>query len=150
MPSTLSKTDQNFVEFARCLYKAKLVVQELEEFSKSIAPSLCLATIEQQDVPANDVLKHINKYLDESFEKLHYMCRVLLVVLEKLESNHPVKKERITSFRYEVMNEWRKTLAIKESLILFIHRTEQDEPEEEQEGDTSESSIEPSSISSST
>jgi hypothetical protein len=109
---TLSKGDQNFIEFTRCLYKAKLVVQELEEFSNIV----------ESHTETHEFIKQINQYLDESFRKFYHMCRVLLVILQKLESNHPVKRERIESYRYEVLQEWKKTIIIKQNLIYFLQR----------------------------
>lgn len=123
--SNLTKSDRNCIEFTRCLYKAKLVVQELEEFSQTVGPTLCLSPCEKRNqydprISTDEFTKNVYQYLDDSFRKFNHMCRVLLVVLKKLESNHPIKKERIDSFRQEVLNEWKKALRIKQNLLSFV------------------------------
>lgn len=123
--SKLSKSDRNCVEFTRCLYKAKSVVQELEAFSQIIGPSMCSSPPlshekKQAHYDVDECNRHAYQYMDESFKKFKHMCRVLLIVLAKLESNHPVKKERIDSFRQEVIDEWNKATRIKHNLLSFI------------------------------
>lgn len=126
--SKSSKSDQNFIEFTRCLYKAKIIVQELEQFSRTIGPSLYISSF-KEEISTNEIIKSINQYLNQSFQKFNQMCKVLLLVLEKLESDYPKTKERILSYRADLLNEWEKALLIKENLILFIHQTEQEEEE---------------------
>jgi hypothetical protein len=120
--STLSKSDQNLIEFTRCLYKAKSVVQELQIFSTTVGPTLYLPNSIKHEIQinANDFTRHIKIYLDESIHKFNQLCKVLLVVLSTLESNQSVKRERIDSFRQELVDEWRKATNIKQDLLKLI------------------------------
>jgi hypothetical protein len=97
----------------------------LEDFSRTVGPTLCLPPLtksKQYDprISTEDFKQHVYQYLDESYQKLNHMCRVLLIVLKKLESNYPVKRERIDSFREEVLNEWDKATKIKENLQSYV------------------------------
>ncbi|KAI8363931.1 hypothetical protein BD560DRAFT_437007 [Blakeslea trispora] len=119
--SSLSNHDRNFVEFTRCLYKVKLVVHELEVFSHTVQSSI------QYNYEGNghDLVRQVQLYLEESFKKFNHMCHVLLVVLSKLE-HQTVKKERIDSFRQEVMNEWRKAILVRQDLVQLVQRKHKD------------------------
>lgn len=163
MSSTLSNSDRSFIEFTRCLYKAKSVVQELQEFSKTVGPTLCLSPFAQKQrydprISTDEFIKHVNQYLEESFRKFNNMCRVLLIVLQKLETNQPVRRERIDSFRQEVINEWKKANKVRQDLLLLVQDSYQvsklpspqsnessSDYEEDEEEPGSETSIEPSS-----
>ncbi|CEP17148.1 hypothetical protein [Parasitella parasitica] len=160
MSSTLSNSDRSFIEFTRCLYKAKTVVLELQEFSRTVGPTLCLPPFAQKQT-TDEFLKHVNHYLGDSFRKFSNMCRVLLIVLAKLELNQPVRRERIDSFRQEVLNEWKKADKVRQDLLLLVQDTYQvsklpspqsnesisdcGEEDEEDEEPGSETSIEPTS-----
>ncbi|KAI8977513.1 hypothetical protein BDF20DRAFT_988452 [Mycotypha africana] len=63
--TTLSTSDRNFIEFTRCLYKAKSILNELENLK---------------------------------------------------EGSTTVKKERIASFKQEVLNEWTRAIRLKQGL----------------------------------
>ncbi|KAG2207675.1 hypothetical protein INT47_011795 [Mucor saturninus] len=112
--STLSSSDRSFIEFTRCLYKVKSVVQELQAFEKSVGPT---PFGKEQN---HDFIQHVNLYLEESFQKFNHMCKVLLIVLTKLESNHPVRRERIDSFRQEIIYEWRKAITVRQDLVILL------------------------------
>jgi hypothetical protein len=163
MSSILSNNDRSFIEFTRCLYKAKSVVQELQEFSKTVGPTLCLSPFAQKQrydprISTNEFIMHVNQYLERSFQKFNNMCRVLLIVLQKLETNQPVRRERIDSFRQEVINEWKKANKVRQDLILLVQDSyevsklpspQSNESssihEEDDEEPDSETSLEPSS-----
>ncbi|KAL9537664.1 hypothetical protein MBANPS3_011570 [Mucor bainieri] len=138
MSSTLSNSDRSFIEFTRCLYKAKSVVQELQEFSKTVGPTLCLSPFAQ---------------------KQSYDPRISTDEFIK----HPVRRERIDSFRQEVLNEWKKADKVRQDLLLLVQDSyqvsklpspqsipsssdydEEDDDEEEDEPG-SETSLEPTS-----
>ncbi|KAI8054937.1 uncharacterized protein B0P05DRAFT_560822 [Gilbertella persicaria] len=116
--STLSNSDRSFIEFTRCLYKIKSIVQELEVFSHTVRSSLDY----QQETNTQEFIRYVQQYLENSFKKFNHMCRILLYVLSKLESNQTVKRERIDSFRQEVTNEWRKANFVRQDLVLLVHR----------------------------
>jgi hypothetical protein len=123
--STLSNNDRSFIEFTRCLYKAKSVVKELEEFSKTVGPTFYLTPLSQERqydprITIDEFIKHVQQYLEESFRKFNHMCRVLLLVLSKLEASQPVRKERIDSFRQELIAEWRKATIVRQNLITLV------------------------------
>ncbi|CEI93590.1 hypothetical protein RMCBS344292_07822 [Rhizopus microsporus] len=48
------------------------------------------------------------------------MCKILLLVLSRLESGQTVRRERIDSFRQELVEEWRKASIIKQDLLKLI------------------------------
>ncbi|KAL9550589.1 hypothetical protein PS6_005449 [Mucor atramentarius] len=161
MSSTLSNSDRSFIEFTRCLYKAKSVVQELQEFSK---------TKQSYDprISTDEFIKHVHQYLEDSFRKFNNMCRVLLIVLSKLESNQPVRRERIVSFRQEVLNEWKKADKVRQDLLLSVQDSyqvsklpspqsipsssdyDEENDEDDDEEPDSETSLEPTSSEDST
>ncbi|KAI8080367.1 hypothetical protein BDF21DRAFT_418889 [Thamnidium elegans] len=115
-PSTLSNSDRNFIEFTRCLHKLKSVVKELQVFELTIKPSFAKVD--------HDYFQQVNSYLLNSFQKLNHLCKVLLIVLTKLESNHPVRQERIHSYRQELIIEWRKAIKVRQELVIFMGKTE--------------------------
>jgi hypothetical protein len=121
--STLSNSDRSFIEFTRCLYKTKSIVQELQQFNKTVEPTLML----QHYNEGEQDIEFIQQYLEESFRKFNHMCKILLVVLTKLESNQPVKRERIDSFRQEVVLEWRKVIIMRRDLLLLIQQKKKDQ-----------------------
>ncbi|KAI8992679.1 hypothetical protein BDB01DRAFT_779270 [Pilobolus umbonatus] len=127
MTSTLSSNDRTFMEFARCLYKAKSVVLELEAFSQTVGPILCLSRYDQEQqydprISPQEFIKRVNEYLNVSFRRFNHMCKILLIVLKKLEFNQSIARERIDSFREEVINEWKKANVIKLNLMLIIKK----------------------------
>ncbi|KAI9271045.1 hypothetical protein EDC94DRAFT_690934 [Helicostylum pulchrum] len=130
--STLSNSDRNFIEFTRCLYTLKSVVKELQVFETTVKP------------PAfdPDYFAQVNSYLFTSFQKLNHLCKVLLVVLTKLESNHPVRQERINSYRQELIVEWRKAIKVRQELVIFIGKNNQF-PVISDGGDSSDTTIDP-------
>ncbi|KAL7310751.1 hypothetical protein PS15m_010213 [Mucor circinelloides] len=173
MSSTLSNSDRSFIEFTRCLYKAKSVVQELQEFSKTVGPTLCLSPFAQKQsydprISTDEFIKHVHQYLEDSFRKFNNMCRVLLIVLSKLESNQPVRRERIVSFRQEVLNEWKKADKVRQDLLLSVQDSyqvsklpspqsipsssdyDEENDEDDDEEPDSETSLEPTSSEDST
>lgn len=116
--STLSNSDRNFIEFTRCLYKAKSVVQELQTFSTAVGPTLSNSSGQfEYEV---DFTSRVKQYLDDSFCKFNHMCKILLLVLSRLESGQTVRRERIDSFRQELVEEWRKASIIKQDLLKLI------------------------------
>lgn len=110
-PSTLSHSDRNFIEFTRCLHKLKSVVKELQVFERTVKPANAVDP---------DYFQQVNSYLLTSFQKLNHLCKVLLIVLTKLESNHPVRQERINSYRQELIVEWRSAIKVRQELVIFI------------------------------
>lgn len=173
MSSTLSNSDRSFIEFTRCLYKAKSVVQELQEFSKTVGPTLCLSPFAQKQscdprISTDEFIKHVYQYLEDSFRKFNNMCRVLLIVLTKLESSQPLRRERIDSFRQEVLNEWNKADKVRQDLLLLVQGSyqvsklpspqsipsssdyDEEDDDEEEEEPGSETSLEPTSSKNST
>ncbi|CAO3655127.1 unnamed protein product [Mucor hiemalis] len=118
--SILSNNDRNFIEFTRCLYKAKSVVQELQAFSNTVKPTLSPYQGNSSRKATDEFIQHVNQYLEGSFRKFNHMCKILLVVLTKLESNQPVRRERIESFRQEVVLEWRKAIYVRRELLSLL------------------------------
>lgn len=118
--SILSNNDRNFIEFTRCLYKAKSVVQELQAFSNTVKPTLSPYQGNSSRKATDEFIQHVNQYLEGSFRKFNHMCKILLVVLTKLESNQPVRRERIESFRQEVILEWRKVICVRRELLYLL------------------------------
>ncbi|KAI9340352.1 hypothetical protein BD770DRAFT_399683 [Pilaira anomala] len=118
--STLSNSDRNLIEFTRCLYKLKSVVNELQVFEKAVKPSFAKGDY--------DYFQQVNLYLEQSFQKFNHLCKVLLIVLTKLESNHPVRQERINSYRQELIIEWKKAIKVRQELVIFIEKSESQFP----------------------
>ncbi|KAI8384624.1 uncharacterized protein BYT42DRAFT_612309 [Radiomyces spectabilis] len=128
--STLHNTDRAFIEFTRCLHQAKNIVKELQAFSASVCPSLCLNPCLDPNVPRKPdarlgnaaYIQHINDYLNDTFRKFSRLCKILLMVLEKMGTNPCVRKERIDSFRSEVHEEWRLAIDVRKHLLNFIQQ----------------------------
>ena len=97
MSSSLSNSDRNFIEFTRCLYKVKSVVQELEVFSHTVQSSVHY----HYEGNAHELVHQVQQYLENSFKKFNHLCHILLAVLSKLE-HQTVKKERIEIGRAHV------------------------------------------------
>ena len=119
--STLSNSDRSFIEFTRCLHKAKSVVLELQAFSKTVKP-----TLSPYKSNPDEFTVYVNQHLEKSFRKFNHMCKILLVVLTKLESNQPVRRERIDSFRQEVILEWRKATTVRRDLLVLLQKKDQE------------------------
>ncbi|KAI9250779.1 hypothetical protein BY458DRAFT_493776 [Sporodiniella umbellata] len=119
--SRLSKSDQSFIEFTRCLYKAKSIMLELQTFSKTVGPSL----YRENKINPEDFVHYVRLYLDGSIRKFNQLCKVLLAVLSRLESNQAVRKERIHSFRQEVLDEWKKASGLKQDLYKLTAKQKQ-------------------------
>lgn len=94
--------DKSFIEFCRCLYQAKAIVRELERRSIFIIQ-------DQQE------FQQVNLY----YLKFTRLCKILLIILSQFGSSGKIKKERIDSFRLEVLQEYRMATHIKQKLHLF-------------------------------
>jgi hypothetical protein len=123
MTSTLSTSDRCLIDFTRCLYKAKAIVNELDTFSMKVMPTL---TIDQKQPFYNinrlDFASQVDTYLGESFNRFHQMCNALLIVLKNLESKEPMRRESILSFYDELLKEWNRAEAIKYALTKAIRQ----------------------------
>jgi hypothetical protein len=126
MPSTLSISDRSFIDFTRCLYGAKTIVKELQVFGDTVSSTLYLPAYSHHQrydlhISVDEFIDHVNQYLDESIHKFSDMCKIMLVLLAKLEKTRPLKRECIDSFRDELMLEWKKAELIKHDLVGLIH-----------------------------
>ncbi|CAO3594345.1 unnamed protein product [Absidia cylindrospora] len=126
--SSLSAVDTRFVEFTRCLYQAKTIVQDLSSFHASILPTLSLSTYHDPAHSPNEgigsaaFLQHIKQYLEEKFTKFTKLCKILMMILSRLEQNVQVKLERVQSFRNEILEEWRVANDIKRQIQTYLHQ----------------------------
>ncbi|CAM0135872.1 unnamed protein product [Umbelopsis sp. WA50703] len=128
-PMLSAGNDQAFIEFSRCLYQAKAIVKELQEFSANVSPSLRMSMLRQNNLTdgqdnqkeaAEQFLSSIRHYLETTFEKFARLCKVLMFVLSKMEASGNVRLERITSFRRDVTDAWRVANDIKARLSSLI------------------------------
>ncbi|KAI8381340.1 uncharacterized protein BYT42DRAFT_301840 [Radiomyces spectabilis] len=126
--SNLSTDERSFVDFTRCLYRAKAVVNDLRTFSAAVCPAPHIAyhhdplhphshyhnMIHQQYaegrfsnslISSDQFLRHINQYMSENYHKFTQMCKFLLLVLRKLESTSPLRQICIDSFRKDIYDE---------------------------------------------
>ncbi|KAI8878720.1 hypothetical protein K501DRAFT_336572 [Backusella circina FSU 941] len=130
MTSTLSSSDRSLIDFTRCLYKAKAIVNELETFSMKVMPALIIdqkqyiyhniANYNNSNSNRLDFISQVETYLGESFNRFHQMCNALLIVLKKLESREPLRRESIFSFHDELLKEWNRAESIKNELTKMI------------------------------
>ncbi|ORZ24314.1 hypothetical protein BCR42DRAFT_402667 [Absidia repens] len=126
--SILSVVEVRFIELTRCLYQAKAIVQDLSSFHASILPTLSLSTyhcpthLSNEGIGSAPFLQHIKQYLDEKFKKFTKLCRILMMILSRLEQNVQVKPERVQSFRNEIMEEWRVANDIKQQIQTYLHQ----------------------------
>ncbi|SAM07431.1 hypothetical protein [Absidia glauca] len=126
--SNLSAIDSQFIELTRCLYQAKTIVQDLTSFHFSILPMLSLSKLHDTTTPPQSGVgsaafhQHIKQYLDDNFTKFTKMCKVLMMILSRLEQNQQVRQERILSFRNEIMEEWRVASDIKRRIHAYLQQ----------------------------
>ncbi|KAI8145424.1 hypothetical protein BJV82DRAFT_666680 [Fennellomyces sp. T-0311] len=129
--SSMSATDRAFIDFTRCLYQTKAIVKGLQQFSNSICPALRLSpfnghsassSLHDPRLSSEEFVRHVNQYLDTTFQKISRLCKVLLLILERMEGNAEVKRERIDSFRTEVWEQMRLATFTKEMLISYIQQ----------------------------
>ena len=128
----LSGSDRTFIDFTRCLYQTKSIVKGLQQFSNSICPALRLSPFNGQSASSSlrdprlsseEFVRHVNQYLDSTFQKISRLCKMLLLILVRIEqSNAEVKRERIDSFRTEVWEQMRLATYTKETLIRYIQQ----------------------------
>ncbi|KAI9493553.1 hypothetical protein BDB00DRAFT_822481 [Zychaea mexicana] len=127
----LSATDRTFIDFTRCLYQTKAIVKGLQQFSNSICPALRLSpfnghsassSLHDPRLSSEDFVRHVNQYLDNTFQKVSRLCKMLLLILERIERSGEVKRERIDSFRTEVWEQMRIATYTKETLIRYIQQ----------------------------
>ncbi|KAL0094526.1 hypothetical protein F4703DRAFT_1819323 [Phycomyces blakesleeanus] len=129
--TSLTTSDRSFVEFIRCLSKAKGLVHDLQLFNQLVCPVLDSATLPttlgSSSIPfqiepssRRHLIQHINSYLNSTFTRFSHLCKALLIILTKIEANHPVRKERIDSFRQDVHDQWQTATKIRTSLLLYI------------------------------
>ncbi|KAI9013793.1 hypothetical protein CLU79DRAFT_768754 [Phycomyces nitens] len=119
--TSLTSTDRSFVEFIRCLSKAKGLVHELQLFNQLVCPVLDPSIPFQIELSSRShLIQHIQSYLTTTFTRFTQLCKALLVILSKIEANHPVRKERIDSFRQDIHDQWQTATRIKSSLLLYI------------------------------
>ncbi|KAI8343017.1 hypothetical protein BC941DRAFT_447857 [Chlamydoabsidia padenii] len=140
MRSNLSTIDSKFVELTRCLYQAKSIVQDLSSFYTTVLPMLSLSThndptlsptspqrhsyfsSQQHGFGSMAFHQHIKQYLDDNFGKFTKLCKILMMILARLEQNAQVKPERVQSFRNEIMDEWRVASDIKQRIHTYLHQ----------------------------
>ncbi|ORZ04951.1 Mpp10 protein-domain-containing protein [Absidia repens] len=126
--SNISAVDSKFIELTRCLYQAKTIVQDLTSFHASVLPTLSLSTYHdpthspQQRIGSVAFLQHIKQYLDDNFTKFTKLCKILMMILSRLEQNAQVKQERVQSFRNEIMEEWRIASDIKRRIQTYLQQ----------------------------
>ncbi|KAI9264783.1 hypothetical protein BY458DRAFT_513540 [Sporodiniella umbellata] len=129
-PRNISANDKAFIDLCRCLYQAKAVVRDLESFSLTLSPALD----QYPSFPCHDkshvyrtaekevLLKQANRYLKTTFQKFTRLCKLLLMILTKMESasTGQVKRERIDSFRAEIWQEWKTATDLKQKTLHLI------------------------------
>ncbi|KAJ8659758.1 hypothetical protein O0I10_004351 [Lichtheimia ornata] len=129
--STLMESDRTSIEFTRCLYQAKNIVKELERFSESICPALkvspfngfsAASSLDDPRLCSKDFVAKVNRYLDDTFNRFSRLCRVLLMVLEKMQRSPDIRRERVVSFRTEVMEQIRIAEIIRLRIISYIQQ----------------------------
>lgn len=129
--STLMESDRTSIEFTRCLYQAKIIVKELERFSESICPALkvspfngfsAASSLDDPRLCSKDFVAKVNRYLDDTFNRFSRLCRVLLMVLEKMQRSPDIRRERVVSFRTEVMEQIRIAEIIRLRIISYIQQ----------------------------
>ncbi|CAO3589567.1 unnamed protein product [Absidia cylindrospora] len=126
LQSNISAVDSKFIELTRCLYQAKTIVQDLTSFHASVLPTLSLSTYHdptqspQQRIGSVAFLQHIKQYLDDNFTKFTKLCKILMMILSRLEQNAQVKQERVQSFKNEIMEEWRIASDIKRRIQTYL------------------------------
>ncbi|CDS13076.1 hypothetical protein LRAMOSA05260 [Lichtheimia ramosa] len=129
--STLMESDRTSIEFTRCLYQAKNIVKELERFSESICPALkvspfngfsAASSLDDPRLCSKDFVDKVNRYLEDTFNRFSRLCRVLLMVLEKMERSPEIRRERVVSFRTEVMEQIRIAEIIRLRIISYIQQ----------------------------
>ncbi|KAG2216871.1 hypothetical protein INT45_009402 [Circinella minor] len=128
----LSGSDRTFIDFTRCLYQTKSIVKGLQQFSNSICPALRLSpfnghsassSLRDPRLSSEEFVRHVNQYLDNTFQKISRLCKMLLLILARIEqSNAEVKRERIDSFRTEVWEQMSLATYTKETLIGYIQQ----------------------------
>ncbi|KAI9267935.1 hypothetical protein BDA99DRAFT_504411 [Phascolomyces articulosus] len=128
----LSISDRTFIDFTRCLYQTKSIVKGLQQFSNSICPALRLSpfnghsassSLRDPRLSSEEFVCHVNQYLDNTFQKISRLCKILLLILERIEQGHTeVRRERIDSFRTEVWEQIRQATYTKETLIRYIQQ----------------------------
>lgn len=125
----ISANGKAFIDLCRCLYQAKAVVRDLEAFSHTLSLTLnqypkvlnnqkCTEKSNEKDV----LLKQANQYLNTTFQKFTRLCKLLFIILTKMESGSTgqVKRERIDSFRAEIWQEWKMVTDIKQKILELI------------------------------
>ncbi|KAI7885105.1 hypothetical protein K492DRAFT_172455 [Lichtheimia hyalospora FSU 10163] len=128
---TLMESDRTSIEFTRCLYQAKNIVKELERFSESICPALkvspfngfsAASSLDDPRLCSKDFVSRVNRYLDDTFNRFSRLCKVLLMVLEKMQRSPDIRRERVVSFRTEVMEQIRIAEIIRLRIISYIQQ----------------------------
>lgn len=129
--SSLSFTDRSFIEFTRCLYQTKSIVKDLQAFSESACPSFRVSLYNGQSTSSSShdprlasetFVRQVNQYLDAKFKKFSHLCRMLLMILDKMETSPTVKRERVQSFRTEVWEQIHTATAVKENLSYYFRQ----------------------------
>lgn len=127
--SSIPMTDRAFIEFTRCLYQAKSIVKELQTFSDSLCPGLRLSpfnghsassSLYDPRLASKEFVQQVYQYVGNTFQKFSRLCKVLLLILDKMEKTPHVRRERIDSFRTEVWEQVRIATDTKELLTSYI------------------------------
>ncbi|KAI9320251.1 hypothetical protein BX666DRAFT_1876092 [Dichotomocladium elegans] len=132
-------SDRTSIEFTRCLYQAKNIVKELQQFSESLCPAIKVSpfngfsassSLQDPRLSSTDFVGKVNRYLDDTFSRFSRLCRVLLLVLEKMERSPHVRRERVVSFRSEVVEQVRIAEITRLRIVSYIqhHVDESDRP----------------------
>ncbi|KAI9300758.1 hypothetical protein BJ944DRAFT_272520 [Cunninghamella echinulata] len=122
--SSLRPIDSSFIEVVRCLHQIKAIVQSLLNFQAEVIPTLSLSTYQDPTTKTGSIefFNHIQQYLNNTFHKLERLCKIIMMVLSRLEQHSETKQERIASFRKDIIEEWRVAVEIRQRLQSFLNQ----------------------------
>ncbi|CAO3624067.1 unnamed protein product [Cunninghamella blakesleeana] len=76
----------------------------------------------KRDLGSLEFINQIQHYLDDTFQKLERLCKIIMMILSRLEQTSQVKQERIISFRNDIIDEWRIAIDIRQRLQAFLNQ----------------------------
>ncbi|KAI7867423.1 hypothetical protein BDF14DRAFT_686906 [Spinellus fusiger] len=128
-PHTTS--DHSFIKFARCLYRVKGLIRNLEEFNQTVFPILKSVPFSQQRgditaaVTSDTYVHYVRSYVKETFAKLSYLLKMLFAILTKIESSHSISKGQIHSLWQDFREQWRAAATIRSHILHCVQSLSQ-------------------------
>ncbi|KAI8147598.1 hypothetical protein BJV82DRAFT_664830 [Fennellomyces sp. T-0311] len=113
-------SEQSSIAFVRCLYQAKGIVRELEHLRSS-------ALFDSRSVTPG-MIESVQTYLDTTFNKFARLCKVLLAVLDRLEAQSLINRERLESFKSDINAEWNHASSIRLYMVTLLQQAQQQIP----------------------